>query len=71
MSDSVSKWHGKLTRYLAFTVGLLAIATIFALQMAITDSCKNIKSLGQLITCFITCVLMFCALSEIFDNFLV
>jgi hypothetical protein len=34
------------SRYLSFTAGILAIAAIFALQMAITDACKNIRSLG-------------------------
>ena len=71
MSESVSKWHGKLTRYIAFTIGALGIAIIFALQMAITDSCKNIKSLGQLVFCFLTCLFMFGALAEVFDTFLV
>jgi|TARA_B110000285_G_C14928605_1_gene516258 ABC-type proline/glycine betaine transport system permease subunit len=71
MSQSVSKWHAKLTRYIAFTAGALAIAIIFALQMAITDSCKNIKSLGQLVFGFVTCLLMFGALAELYDTFLV
>ena len=66
----VLNWHRKLSKWLNFTVNVLGIACMFAMQMALTDSCKTGSSLLQIIMCTITSLLMFASLTEQHDYFL-
>ena len=67
---SILKYHLKLSKWLNFSVSVLGIACMFAMQMALTDSCKTSTSLLQIIIFSITSLLAFAALTEQHDNFL-